>query len=81
MRKHQKKHFSDEEIKTLRKKFRDETARGLQGAIEKKFPPYVDLFTDVYDQLTPNLVEQLEELREHLKNYGDKYNMDRYHQE
>jgi 2-oxoisovalerate dehydrogenase E1 component alpha subunit len=80
MKKHQKRFFSDEEIKTLRKKYRDETARGLQSAIEKKFPPYTELFTDVYDQMTPNLIEQLEELKEHLKTYGDKYNMERYHQ-
>lgn len=31
------------------------------------------MFDDVYDKLTANLIEQREELREHLKSYGDKY--------
>lgn len=31
------------------------------------------MFEDVYDKLPAHLIEQREELREHLKAYGDKY--------
>lgn len=31
------------------------------------------MFDDVYDKLPQHLIEQREELREHLKKYGDKY--------
>lgn len=36
------------------------------------------LFTDVYDQLTPNLEKQQKAMLEHLEVYGDKYNLSAY---
>lgn len=62
----------------LRKKYREETIQALKNAITEKYPPIEDLFTDVYEELTPNLKEQMAELKEHLQKYGEHYNLDKY---
>jgi len=36
------------------------------------------LFTDVYDELTPNLKEQLDELKDLVNKYPEEYNVRRY---
>lgn len=41
---------------------------------EKRLKPnWRLLFTDVYETMTPNLKEQLQEMEEHLKKYGEHY--------
>lgn len=37
-----------------------------------------ELFEDVYDELTPNLIKQRDELQSHLKEYGNNYPMDKF---
>jgi 2-oxoisovalerate dehydrogenase E1 component alpha subunit len=36
-------------------------------------PATKELFTDVYDKLPPNLVDQWAQVQEHLKKYPDEY--------
>lgn len=45
----------------------------LRKCMKYKFPPVETLFDDVYDKLPVHLVEQREQLREHIREYGDKY--------
>ena len=45
----------------------------LRKCMKEKFPPIDTLFDDVYDKLPAHLLEQREQLREHVRNYGDKY--------
>lgn len=50
--------WSDSEEKEVRQKMRQEVLKAFADAEKKPKPPISDLFTDVYDQLTPQLVEQ-----------------------
>lgn len=59
--------------KELREKANKEVIQSLHRCQKHKFPSVEGMFDDVYDKLNVNLVEQREELREHLKQYGDKY--------
>ena len=59
--------------KEEREKANKEVIQSLHKCQKHKFPQVDGMFEDVYDKLTPNLLEQRQELREHLKNYGDKY--------
>lgn len=43
-----------------------------------KFPRVEELFTDVYDKPTQNLVEQEKYLLDHLKNYGSYYKLAKF---
>lgn len=60
-------------------KFRDEARTAVRDALkmanDQKKPPIEELFNDVYDHITPNLVEQRAELKAHLRKYGDKYDL------
>jgi 2-oxoisovalerate dehydrogenase E1 component alpha subunit len=49
------------------------------GKAEKVLRPDIEhLFTDVYDTLPQNLVEQRESLKKHLDKYGYHYPLDKY---
>lgn len=49
------------------------------AAAEKKLKPdWRLMFTDVYEKMTPGLKEQLGEMEEHLKKYGDHYPLKNY---
>lgn len=41
-------------------------------------PNYMELFTDVYDDLPPILQEQAQSLVDHLKHYKDNYPVNNY---
>ncbi len=60
-------------------KFRDEARASVRDALKTasdlQKPPIEELFDGVYDKITPNLVEQQNELKEHLRKYGDKYDL------
>jgi len=59
----------------IRKGYKDQIIKTLKESAKLPKAPWEDLFNDVYDKLTPNLIEQKQELDEHLKLYGDKYNL------
>jgi hypothetical protein len=48
----------------------------LAQAEKSPRPPIDDLFTDVYDTPPPNLIEQRQELYDHLAKYPHDYPMD-----
>lgn len=41
-------------------------------------PAASQLFTDVYDEMPPHLVEQTKQLQDHLEKYGEHYNLDEF---
>jgi len=52
---------------------KQEVLDALNRAEEKPRPPLKDLFTDVYDKLPPNLIEQQAELNAHIMHNPQEY--------
>ncbi|ORY02020.1 Dehydrogenase, E1 component [Basidiobolus meristosporus CBS 931.73] len=65
--------WSDEEEKAYRKETRTKILKSFSAAEKYKKPAIKELFEDVYDKMTPNLVEQKAELDELLKKYPQYY--------
>lgn len=65
--------FDEAKDTEIRKVYRQEVIDALKKGTQTEIHPMEELFNDVYDKLTPNLVEQKQELEEHLAVYGDKY--------
>jgi len=57
----------------IRKKYKDEIIKTLRESAELPKPGMDELFNDVYDKMTANLIEQKNELKEHLKKYRSHY--------
>ncbi len=70
--------WSDEEEKALLAGARSQVMAQLRIAEKLKKPPMEELFTDVYDKLTPNLVLQKQQLDELVKKYPRDYDMSLY---
>ncbi len=70
--------FGGSEDEELRTKFREETITELKKSSAEKFSPIEELFEDVYDVRTKNLEEQEKELKDHLKNYGENYHLEKF---
>ncbi|RUP47755.1 thiamine diphosphate-binding protein [Jimgerdemannia flammicorona] len=62
-------------LRTDRKK---EIMRSFNAAEKRKKPAVMELFTDVYDKLPPNLVEQQRELNELMEKYPEHYSTEAY---
>jgi 2-oxoisovalerate dehydrogenase E1 component alpha subunit len=60
------------------KESRKEILRCMRTAEQTKKPAASQLFTDVYAEMPPHLIEQQKELLEHIKKYGDKYGLDEF---
>jgi 2-oxoisovalerate dehydrogenase E1 component alpha subunit len=52
---------------------RDLVLKEFEAAETVGLPATKELFTDVYDKLTPNLEDQWVQVQEHLKKYPDEY--------
>jgi len=65
--------WSEEQEKACRTEFRKEIFEAFNKAEKHAKPPISELFTDVYDKMTPNLIEQQNEMLEHIKKYPDEY--------
>lgn len=65
--------WNDAKDKELQTRARQNVLDALKKAEAQPKPPIEELFTDVYDELTPQLREQQQELFEHLKKYPDDY--------
>ena len=50
----------------------------FQRAEKKKKPTPDYLFTDVYDELTPQLTRQMRDMKEHVNKYKEHYPLDSY---
>jgi len=56
----------------------NQVREALKTANDQKKPPIDDLFNDVYDTVMPHLENQRKQLKEHLKKYGDNYDLDQF---
>ncbi|MBU6951218.1 thiamine pyrophosphate-dependent dehydrogenase E1 component subunit alpha [Hahella sp. HN01] len=68
-----KKWWSEEEEKQLQDSMRQEVLDAMKNAEKRPPPPVESLVTDVYDEVTPQLHEQLEKLKMHVRKYPDAY--------
>lgn len=68
-----KKWWSEDEEKETQEKLRREVLEGMKKAEKRPPPPLETLITDVYDQVTPNLQQQLDHLKAHIRKYPDAY--------
>lgn len=67
--------WTDEQDTVLRKQLRSDVLAALERADKQPKAPIVDLFNDVYDQPTPILEDQKEQLRQHLLKHPDAYSV------
>lgn len=52
---------------------REEVMAAANGAEHKQLPPLTEMFTDVYKEIPPHLIEQANELNTHLAQYKSEY--------
>lgn len=68
--------------KDLQSKVRDQAKKTVRDALKRasdeKLPPVEELFTDVYDQPHPDLIEQQAELEAHLRRHPNAYNLEKF---
>lgn len=55
--------------------------KAFAAAEKRKKPQVSEMFNDVYDKLTPNLLEQKKELEELIKKYPEHYDTSNYAKE
>ncbi|EPB92623.1 2-oxoisovalerate dehydrogenase E1 component, alpha subunit [Mucor circinelloides 1006PhL] len=70
--------WSQDEEDAYRKKVKKDIMTSFTAAEKRKKPAVKHLFTDVYDELPPNLIKQQQELNELIKKYPEYYNTDDY---
>ena len=70
--------WSDDDDKELQDKLFAELMTAMRAAQADKKPPIAELFTDVYDKLTPELEAQAAEMSAHLAKHGDAYPLSQY---
>ncbi|KAI8885869.1 Dehydrogenase, E1 component [Backusella circina FSU 941] len=73
-----KGYWDAEQEDAYRKQARKDILKSFSAAEKRKKPAVKHLFTDVYDELTPNLIRQEKELEELIKKYPEYYNTDDY---
>lgn len=57
---------------------KEQVRESLKNALKAKRPSFDSLFTDVYEDLTPNLLEQKEYLIKHVEKYPEVYKLDQF---
>lgn len=50
----------------------------LKNATNELLPEVDQLFEQVYDEMPQNLIEQRQELREHIRKYPDDYSLEKF---
>lgn len=73
-----KEWWSKEEEDVYRKEARKTIMKSFLSAEKRKKPSISELFTDVYDELPANLIEQQKELSELMKKYPEHYSTENY---
>jgi len=73
--------WSQEEHVATQTDAKKQVIEAMKNAENEKKPHIDYLFSDVYDELPPHLIEQREQLKQHLAKYGEHYPLDQYSQE
>jgi 2-oxoisovalerate dehydrogenase E1 component alpha subunit len=64
--------------KELRTRVRKEILKAFNEADREKKPPIRSMFEDVYEEMTPEIKAQMEELRRLVERYPDEYDVSEY---
>ncbi|KAI1472789.1 thiamine diphosphate-binding protein [Daldinia caldariorum] len=73
------KGFWDEsKEKEARESIKRDVLKAFSEAEREKKPPIRTMFEDVYEELTPDLKAQMEQLKHHLEKYPDEYDLAEY---
>lgn len=73
-----KKWIEESTVVTWKKEFKLEAKENMKEAKVHKKPSVKSMFEDVYEKIPKHLNDQLDELTEHLENYGEKYELHNY---
>jgi len=65
--------WNQDKNEAFKKEIRAEIMRSLKNAEREKKPHLDNMFLDVYDKMTPELEEQMNEMRSHIKKYPTQY--------
>ncbi|KAJ1337915.1 2-oxoisovalerate dehydrogenase E1 component alpha subunit [Microdochium nivale] len=64
--------------KDARDSIRRDVLKAFSEAEREKKPPIRAMFEDVYEEMTPDLKNQMRQLREHLEQYPEEYDLGEY---
>lgn len=70
--------IKEDEYKSLLEKTKEEVRESLKVALLGKKPSLDSLFTDVYENLPPNLIEQKKDLLRHIAKYPEVYQLEKF---
>lgn len=70
--------WDDAKEKEARDRLRKEILKGISEAEKEKKPPLRMMFEDTYEELTPDLKEQMQKLRELMEKYPDEYDVSEF---
>lgn len=70
--------WSADKDTALRSSLRKEILQAFSRAEKTKRPPIKDLFTDIYEEPSEDLKEQMAELKSILEKYPEEYDLDSY---
>jgi 2-oxoisovalerate dehydrogenase E1 component alpha subunit len=73
-----RKLITEDRPKKLREEALQSVRQALKNATGELLPEPDVLFTQVYDEMPDNLIEQREELREHLKKWPNDYDLEKF---
>ncbi|KAK0629202.1 dehydrogenase E1 component [Bombardia bombarda] len=67
--------WDENKEKEARDSIRRDVLRAFSEAEKEKKPPIRAMFEDVYEELTPDLKQQMKELKDHLERYPSEYDL------
>merc|ERR1712000_285256 len=70
--------WDDIKEKDARDAFRKEILKGISESEKEKKPPLKAMFDDTYEELTPDLKDQMRKLREIIEKYPNEYDVSEY---
>jgi 2-oxoisovalerate dehydrogenase E1 component alpha subunit len=70
--------WDEEKEKEARDRIRKEVLKAFARAEKEKKPPIRSMFEDVYEELTPDLVAQMGELRSVIEKYPGEYDVSEF---
>lgn len=70
--------WNEQEEKEWMKESRKKVLLAFQKAEKAVKPNPAEMFGDVYEEMTPHLQQQYQQMKDHVAAYSDKYNLDKY---
>jgi len=70
--------WDENKEKEARERIRREVLKAFSDAEKEKKPPIRTMFEDIYEELTPDLRQQMAELKDQLDRYPEEYDLTEY---